>query len=114
MDRIMQLREMAIEEGITNNPGSRHTSAFAKSIEDGGRLNEIWLLLGSVGLFNVPRLIKEAPGGLKMLRAGKMPIGQTIPPGFPGAHRMKGMERVKNVIRKAASLKPKKPAVKDA
>jgi succinate dehydrogenase / fumarate reductase iron-sulfur subunit len=88
MNRILQLREMAIEAGITNNAGSRHTSVFTKSIADGGRLNEVWLLPGSVGMFNVPRLMSEMPGALKMLRAGKLPIGQVIPPGAPGSHKI--------------------------
>jgi succinate dehydrogenase / fumarate reductase iron-sulfur subunit len=111
MNRILQLREMAIEAGITNNAGSRHTKIFTKSIEDGGRLNEVWMLPGSVGMFNVPRLVKEAPGALKMLRAGKLPLSQMIPPGAPGSHKISGMDRVKNVIRKSAALKPKKAEV---
>jgi succinate dehydrogenase / fumarate reductase iron-sulfur subunit len=113
MNRILQLREMAIEEGITNNSGSRHTSIFTKSITDGGRLNEVWMVPGSVGMFNVPRLLAEMPGALKMLRVGKLPIAQMIPPGAPGSHKMDGMDRVRNVIRKSASLKAPKPEVKD-
>ena len=106
-----RLREMAIEEGIRNNAGSRHTETFTKSIEDGGRVNEVWLLPGSVGMFNVPRLLKEMPGALKMARVGKLPIAQAIPPGFPLSHKMEGMERVKNVIRKSNRLKAPKPEV---
>ena len=113
MNRILQLREMAIESGIKNNAGARHTNIFTKSIEDGGRLNEVWMVPGSVGMFNVPRMLKEMPGALKMARVGKLPIGQAIPPGFPGSHKMEGMERVRNVIRKSASLKAPKPEVED-
>jgi succinate dehydrogenase / fumarate reductase iron-sulfur subunit len=113
MNRILQLREMAIEHGIKNNSGARHTNIFTKSIEDGGRLNEVWMVPGSVGIFNVPRMLKESMGALAMLRAGKLPIGQAIPPGFPGSHKMSGMDRVRNVIRKSASLKPRKAEVKD-
>jgi succinate dehydrogenase / fumarate reductase iron-sulfur subunit len=113
MNRILQLREMAIEGGIRNNAGSRHTAIFTKSIEDGGRLNEVWMLPGSVGMFNVPRLMKEMPGALKMLRAGKLPLSQMVPPGMPGSHKMKGMDRVRNVIRKSASLKAEKAKVTD-
>jgi succinate dehydrogenase / fumarate reductase iron-sulfur subunit len=105
MDRILQLREMAIEHRITNNAGARHTNIFTKSIEDGGRLNEVWMVPGSVGMFNVPRMMKEIPGAIAMLRAGKLPIAQVIPPGMPGSHKMDGMDRVRNVIRKSASLK---------
>ena len=69
MNRILQLREMAIEHGIKGNAGARHTGIFTKSIEDGGRLNEVWMVPGSVGIFNVPRMMKETMGALKMLRA---------------------------------------------
>jgi len=113
MNRILQLREMAIEEGITNNTGARHTAIFTKSITDGGRLNEVWMVPGSVGMFNLPRILTEMPGALKMLRVGKLPIAQMIPPGAPGSHKMTGMDRVRNVIRKSASLKAPKPEVKD-
>lgn len=113
MNRILQLREMAIEAGIKNNSGARHTNIFTKSIEDGGRLNEVWMVPGSVGMFNIGRMSKEIPGALKMLRAGKLPIGQAIPPGFPGSHKMHGMERVRHIIRRSASLKAPKAEVKD-
>ena len=114
MNRILQLREMAIEAGIKNNAGARHTDIFTKSVTDGGRLNEVWMVPGSVGIFNVPRMMKEMPGALKMLRAGKLPIGQAIPPGFPGSHKISGMDRVRNVVRKSASLKAPKAEVSDA
>ena len=112
MNRILQLREMAIEQGITNNAGSRHAKTFTNSIVDGGRLNEQWLFLGSVGMFNVPRLMSEMPGALKMLRAGKLPVEQLIPPGAPGSHKIKGIERVRHLVMKSGSLKPPKPKVK--
>ena len=111
MNRIMQLREMAIEDGITNNAGSRHTAIFTKSIVDGGRLNEVWMVPGSVGMFNIPRMTKEIPGALRMLRVGKLPLSQVIPPGMPGSHKISGMDRVRNLVRKSASLKPRKPEV---
>lgn len=113
MNRILQLREMAIEHGIKNNAGARHTAIFTKSVTDGGRLNEVWMVPGSVGMFNLPRMSKEVPGALKMLRAGKLPLGQVVPPGFPGSHKIRGMDRVKNLIRKSASLKPRKAKVQD-
>ncbi|HYM16105.1 MAG TPA: succinate dehydrogenase iron-sulfur subunit [Dehalococcoidia bacterium] len=113
MNRILQLRELAIEHGITNNAGSRHTAIFTKSITDGGRLNEIWMVPGSVGMLNVPRMMAEVPGALKMARAGKLPLSQVVPPGFPGSHKMSGMDRVRNLVRKAASLKSPKPEVTD-
>ena len=111
MNRILQLREMAIEHKIKGNAGARHTDIFTRSIKDGGRLNEVWMVPGSVGMFNIPRMTKELPGALKMLRAGKLPLDQVIPPGMPGSHKIKGMDRVRNLIRKSDRLKPKKPEV---
>jgi len=113
MNRILQMREIAIEAGITNNTGARHTAIFTKSITDGGRLNEVWMVPGSVGLFNVPRLLTELPGALRMLRVGKLPVAMMIPPGAPGSHKIKGMDRIRNVVRKSAMLKPKKAEVTD-
>jgi succinate dehydrogenase / fumarate reductase iron-sulfur subunit len=111
MNRIMQIRELAIEAGITGNGGSRHTRAFARSVVDGGRLNEVWLLPESVGLFNLPRLLREMPGALRLARAGKLPRHQLIPPGAPGSHKIKGIERVRNLVRKSRWLRPAKPRV---
>ena len=113
MNRILQMREMALEAGLTNNTGARHTNIFTKSITDGGRLNEIWMVPGSVGMFNLPRILTEMPGAMKMARVGKLPFNQMIPPGMPGSHKMQGMDRVRNLIRKSASLKAPKPEVKD-
>ena len=101
MDRILQLREMAIDAGIKNNTGAatrRHLHEVDRRRRPPGRG---LAGPGSVGMFNVPRLLKEVPGALQMPRVGKLPIAQAIPPGFPMSHKMEGMERVKNVIRKS-------------
>jgi len=37
------------------------------------------LLPDSVGIWNVPRLLSELPGGLRMLRVGKLPWSHTLP-----------------------------------
>ena len=79
MDRIMQLREMAIEAGIKGNTGYRHGEAFAGSVRRLGRLDEARLLPGSVGFWNVPRLLSEMPGALRLLRAGKLPWSHAMP-----------------------------------
>jgi hypothetical protein len=47
-----------------------------------------------------------------MLRAGKLPLGQMVPPGLPGSHKISGMDRVRNLIKKAKTLKPKKAEVR--
>ncbi len=79
MDRIMQLREKAVEIGVKTNTGVRHGNSFASSVRRMGRLDEMRLLPESVGIFNVPRLLKEMPGALRMLRAGKLPWKSAIP-----------------------------------
>ena len=79
MDRIMQMRELAVEAGFTHNTGVRHGSAFAGTIHRGGRLDEFTQLVASVGWWNVPRLLSELPGGLRMFRVGKMPWTHALP-----------------------------------
>lgn len=79
MDRILQLREKAVEAGITGNTGARHGNAFAASVKRLGRLDEASFLPMSVGWWNVPRLLQEMPGALRMLRAGKLPWSHAMP-----------------------------------
>jgi heterodisulfide reductase subunit C len=79
MDRIMQLREMAGEAGIKGSVGYRHGEAFAGSVRRLGRLDEARLLPDSVGIWNVPRLLSEVPGALRLLRAGKLPWSHALP-----------------------------------
>ncbi len=79
MDKIMQLRELAVEAGITNNTGVRHGSVFAGTIHRAGRLDEFTQGVASVGWWNVPRLLQELPGVLRMLRIGKMPWTHALP-----------------------------------
>jgi succinate dehydrogenase / fumarate reductase iron-sulfur subunit len=73
MDRIMEMREGAIEAGNTNTPGYRHTESFYKSVKKYGRLDETRLAIDSAGWTNIPRLLDLAPIGLAALRKGKMP-----------------------------------------
>ena len=73
MDQIMKLRAEAVGAGITNNAGSRHTKAFTSTVEHGGLLNEFQMLPRTHGLLNIPANLAEIPGGIRMVRAGKMP-----------------------------------------
>ncbi|MEX0762281.1 MAG: succinate dehydrogenase iron-sulfur subunit [Dehalococcoidia bacterium] len=73
MDRIMKMRDMAIEDGYTNTPGYRHTESFVSSVRKHGRLDESRLAVDSVGWTNLPGLLDLAPVGLKALRKGKLP-----------------------------------------
>jgi succinate dehydrogenase / fumarate reductase iron-sulfur subunit len=86
MDQIMELRAEAMHRGLTNNAGSRHTLAFAKTVgqeptlveklagvRNKGRLDEFFMLPLTHGLFNMPENLGELPGGIRMIRAGKFP-----------------------------------------
>ncbi|MEX1255898.1 MAG: succinate dehydrogenase iron-sulfur subunit [Dehalococcoidia bacterium] len=106
MDRIMQLRELATEAGITGNTGARHGSAFAGTVRRLGRLDEVTLLVQSVGVWNVPRLLSELPGGLRMLRAGKLPWGHPLPWHKP----IPGIKRVRRLFERVRSEKKKEVA----
>ncbi len=79
MDRIMQLREMAIDSGIKGGTGARHGHAFSANIRRNGRLDEVRLPAESVGIFNVPRILIEMPGVIRMLRVGKFPWTHALP-----------------------------------
>jgi succinate dehydrogenase / fumarate reductase iron-sulfur subunit len=79
MDRIMQLRELAVEAGVKNSAGYRHGDAFASSVRRLGRLDEVSLIPRSVGIFNVPRLLTELPVAFRAMRAGKLPWTHALP-----------------------------------
>jgi succinate dehydrogenase / fumarate reductase iron-sulfur subunit len=79
MDRIMQLRELAVKAGVGGGTGARHGDAFADSVQRLGRLDEMRLLPASVGFWNAPRLLGEMPGAFRMLRAGKLPLSHALP-----------------------------------
>ena len=87
MDRIMVLRDKAIEAGFNNNNGARHTEAFNQSIKHSGRLDELRLPLKTFGMFNFPALFGLLPVGLRALRRGKMP--PIIHKAIPGAKKIR-------------------------
>jgi len=103
MDRIMQLREIAVEQGVTGSAGVRHGNTFAGSVRRLGRLDEVILLPGSVGFWNVPRLLSELPGALRMLRAGKLPWTHTLPWHKP----ISGIKHVRRLFDRARADKKK-------
>ena len=67
MERIVKMRDLAIEEGYTNTSGYRHTESFNDSIKKHGRLDETRLALESTGLLNISGLIDLAKIELKDL-----------------------------------------------
>ncbi|HCG91396.1 MAG TPA: succinate dehydrogenase [Dehalococcoidia bacterium] len=73
MDRIMALREQAMDAGFTNNNGARHAQAFVDLIGHGGSLDELKLPVKTVGMFNIPALLSYVPVGIRSLRRGKLP-----------------------------------------
>ena len=73
MDRIMEMRERAIEAGNRNTHGYHHTESFYKSVKKNGRLDETRLAIDSAGWANIPRLLDLAPIGMKALIKGKLP-----------------------------------------
>ena len=73
MDRIMVLRDKAIEAGYTNTYGARHAQAFAESVEHSGWLDELRLPIKTFGITNLKEMFKLLPVGLRSLRAGKLP-----------------------------------------
>lgn len=73
MQRIMELREAAIEDGNTDTPGYRHTNSFTKSVRKHGRLDETRLAVESAGFTNIKRLFDLAEIGFRSLMKGKLP-----------------------------------------
>ena len=73
MDRIMALREKAMEAGYDKTIGARHAEAFAELVEHSGWLDELRLPIKTVGMFNLPALLNFAPVGLRAVMKRKMP-----------------------------------------
>ncbi len=73
MDRIMAMRDMAVEAGNHGTTGYKHTESFTKSVRKNGRLDELRLAIESPGVFNIPAQLSQAPLGVKALLKGKMP-----------------------------------------
>ena len=92
MDRIMALRDMAMRLGYDSKPGARHTNAFAEILGHSGWLDELRLIMKTVGMFNLPAMLNMAPVGLRALGKGKMP---------PIVHKMlPNVENVRRIFRK--------------
>jgi succinate dehydrogenase / fumarate reductase iron-sulfur subunit len=87
LEQILKLRKMGVDHGFTHNAGTRHADAFAESVRESGRLNELTLMPKSTGLFNIAGQLKTLPSALNMLRAGKLPPLRH--PKIPGVQRIK-------------------------
>lgn len=89
LEQILKLRKLAVDAGFTNNAGTRHADAFAESVKDSGRLNELTLMPKSTGLFNFVGQLKTLPSAFNMARAGKLP--PIVHKAIPGAGRIKAI-----------------------
>ncbi len=75
MDRIMALRDQAMEAGFSNSNGARHANSFTESVGKNGRLDELKLPIQSVGgVTNIPAMLSYLPVGLRALTHGKVPF----------------------------------------
>jgi succinate dehydrogenase / fumarate reductase iron-sulfur subunit len=96
MDRIMVLRERAMEAGFRNSYGARHAAAFTQLVEHGGTLDELRLPLKTFGYFNIPKLLGLLPVGIRAGYKRKVPalFHQAIP----------GIQGVRRIFQKAEAL----------
>jgi len=99
MDRIIKMREMAVENGITNNTGVRHAKAAADSIKASGRNYELTFYPKSVGMFNVRELIPVMPTGVSLMKKAGTHL---IMP-----HKAKNADRIKKMFETVEKRKKK-------
>ena len=95
MDRIMELREEVMASGAPSTPGARHVESFTKSVARTGWLDEAMLAVDSWGKFNVPKLLSEAPLGIRALRRRKFPLPAVF------HHKRPGHENVRRIFERA-------------
>ena len=95
---IEQLRERAIEEGITDNPGARHALSMAASVRRVGLLDEATMTLKTLGFL---RSLGMIPFGLKMEMHGKMPMPMIF-------SQIAQIDEVRAIYDECERLKPKK------
>lgn len=88
MEAIIRLRRAALEAGLTSSGGARHVTGFAEIVQHEGRLNEALMPLKIVG-FNLRRLLRVVPLGIKMLLKGKVP--NPLAPPIPGIAQIRSI-----------------------
>jgi succinate dehydrogenase / fumarate reductase iron-sulfur subunit len=87
LKEIELLRSKALEQGIMDNPGAKHTDSMADSVKRVGRLDEAAMTFRTLGFL---RSLGMIPFGLRMELHGKMPL----PIIFPA---IEGMDEVKKI-----------------
>jgi succinate dehydrogenase / fumarate reductase iron-sulfur subunit len=95
MERIMDLREMVMDAGMTNTPGARHVESFARTVAHSGRLDEPMLAIDTWGRTNVVKLMGNAMLGFRTLRRGKLPLRSG-----PFHQRQPGAEAVGRIFKR--------------
>ncbi len=96
MDRIMGIRERAMEAGFTKSYGARHAEAFTDLVGHSGRLDELKLPLKTFGFFNLPKLIGFMPVAIRAGYRRKVP---------PILHRnIPGVEGFRRVVQKVKTI----------
>ena len=73
MDRIMELRDMALNNGMDNTYGAKHAEAVSNHIEHSGRIDEFRLPLESKGIFNFKEIAKLMPAGIRFALKKRAP-----------------------------------------
>jgi len=92
MDRIMKLRDAAIEAGFDNTPGARHAEVFTEIIKQDGHLDETMLTLGTIGMFNIGRMMSLVPIAFRALVHGKLPLM------YPFTHVSQGVTQIRKIF----------------
>ena len=92
MERILKMRELAVEAGITNNTGVRHAKAAEFTVRASGRNYELTFYPKSVGMFNVKELLPALPTGLALIR--KAGAKMVLP------HKAENVEKIQRIFKK--------------
>ena len=90
----MELREESVmQSGVAEHPGSAARRVVRpKSVARTGWLDEAMLAVDSWGKFNVPKLLGQAPLGVRTMRRGKFRL-----PG-PFHHKRPGHQQVRRLF----------------
>ncbi|MBT9259591.1 MAG: succinate dehydrogenase iron-sulfur subunit [Clostridiales bacterium] len=84
MELIVDTRRMAMEAGITDNNGSRHSQAFVDTVSAYGRLDETKVAIRSVS--GIGELLQFAGVGWRSFWRGKVPLRMKT---IPGVHHVR-------------------------
>lgn len=92
MERIMKLRDAAIEAGFDNTSGARHAEVFTEIIKQDGHLDETMLTVGTIGMFNISRMMSLLPIAVRALLHRKLPLM------YPFTHVSAGVTQIRKIF----------------